>query len=344
MKRVVLTSIFICICVFYTNAQSKRRVIAIGFYNLENLFHPSNDPVKNDDDFTPDGSYHYTDKVYKERLSNMANVLSQMATDVTPLGAAVIGIAEVENDLVLADLVQQEQLKNRNYQYVWFPTPDVRGISTALLYNPKLFRVLSAKPVLVPLEQVGQPRPTRNVLYVEGILAGEDTIALTVNHWPSRSGGVAETTPYRELAASVNRKLADSLMAINPNSKLIVMGDLNDNPNDGSIKKIMGAKADTTDIKPTDIFNPWINIFKKGSGTEVFDNQWNLFDQIIISGAFITNNNQKWKYHSSRIFRKDFILHQSGEEKGFPHRAFSIERVWDNGYSDHLPTIIYLVQ
>jgi endonuclease/exonuclease/phosphatase family metal-dependent hydrolase len=330
--------------VFNSGAQTKRRVMAIGFYNLENLFHPSNDSTKNDEDFTPGGSYHYTEDVYRERLSNMANVLSQMATDVTPLGAAVIGIAEVENDMVLADLVQQPSLKDRNYQYIWFPTPDVRGISTALLYNPKLFRVISAKPVRVPLELVNQPRPTRNVLYVEGVLAGNDTVTITVNHWPSRSGGTAETMPYRELAASVNRKLADSLLSVNPNSKILVMGDLNDNPTDASIKKVMLARADTTGITSNEIFNPWINIFRKGIGTEVFDNQWNLFDQIMLSGAFITNVNEKWKYHSSRIFRRDFILHEGGAEKGYPHRAFTAERVWDNGYSDHLPVVVYLVQ
>lgn len=325
-------------------AQSNKRVMAVGFYNLENLFHPTNDSTKNDEDFTPDGSYHYTFQVYHERLYNMANVLSQLGTDVTPAGAGLIGIAEVENDLVLKDLVNHPKLKERNYQFVWFPTPDVRGISTALIYNPKYFRVISAKPVRVPLEKVHQPRPTRNILFVQGVLAGNDTAYVMVNHWPSRSGGVSETMPYRELAAQVNRELTDSLMAINPNSKIFIMGDLNDNPTDASIKKVLRAKADTTGIGLNDIYNPWINIFKKGAGTEVFDDQWNLFDQIMVSGAVLQNNNAKWKYHSSRIFKRDFLVHESGVEKGYPHRAFSIERVWDNGYSDHFPTVIFLVQ
>ncbi len=227
---------------------------------------------------------------------------------------------------------------------MWFPTPDVRGISTAMLYNPQYFHLLAARPVRVPLEKVNQPRPTRNVLFAEGVLAGNDTVYVMVNHWPSRSGGTAETTPYRELAAAVNRELADSLMSVNPDAKIFIMGDLNDNPVDASIRKTMRAKADTTDLAENDIYNPWINIFRKGSGTEVFDNQWNLFDQIMISAPVIHNNNHKWKYYSSRIFRKDFLLHQSGVEKGYPHRAFSIDRVWDNGFSDHLPVAIFLVQ
>lgn len=343
MHKFLLTAL-ISVSVFFVDAQSKRRVLAVGFYNVENLFHPTNDSTKNDEDFTPDGSYHYTYEVYNERLSNMANVLGQLGTDVTPVGAAVIGIAEVENDKVLADLVQQKEIKDRNYQYVWFPTPDVRGISTALLYNPKYFRVIKSVPVRVPLELVNQPRPTRHVLYVEGVLAGNDTVHIMVNHWPSRSGGVAESNPYRELAALVNKQLTDSLLAINPDSKVIIMGDLNDNPNDASIKKVLKAKADTTDLLLSDVYNPWINIFRRGTGTEVFDNQWNLFDQIILTAPFLKNNNNKWRYYTSRIFRKDFLLHESGIEKGYPHRAFSIDRVWDNGYSDHLPVVVYLVQ
>jgi predicted extracellular nuclease len=274
----------------------------------------------------------------------MADVLSQLGTDVTPAGAAIIGIAEVENDMVLKDLVNHPKLKHRNYQYIWFPTPDVRGISTALLYNPKYFRVIDSKPVRVPLEKVHQSRPTRNILFVEGVLAGNDTAYVMVNHWPSRSGGVSETMPYRELAAAVNRDLSDSLMAINPNSKIFIMGDLNDNPTDNSIRKVMKAKADTTDLALNDIYNPWINVFKKGAGTEVFDDQWNLFDQIMVSGSVVKNNHQKWKYHSCRIFRRDILVHQSGNEKGYPHRAFTIDKVWDNGYSDHFPTVIFLAQ
>ncbi|MBL0355831.1 MAG: endonuclease [Chitinophagaceae bacterium] len=334
----------ILLSVVFVDAQSKRRVMAVGFYNLENLFHPTDDTTKNDEDFTPEGSYHYTYQVYQERLRNMANVLGQLATDVTPAGAALIGIAEVENDKVLSDLVQQPQIKERNYQYVWFPTPDVCGISTALLYNPRYFRLISAKPVKVPLETVGQSRPTRNILFVEGVLAGNDTVYVMVNHWPSRSGGVSETMPYRELAASVCRQLTDSLMTINPDTKVLIMGDLNDNPNDASIRKVMNAKADTTGLVLSDIYNPWINVFKKGSGTEVFDDQWNLFDQIMLSAPFLKNNNEKWRYHSSRIFRRDFLLHESGNEKGYPHRAFTIDHVWDNGYSDHLPVVIFFVQ
>lgn len=343
MKSILLLSG--CLLAIINNGftQAGHRVIGIGFYNVENFFHPDNDSTKNDEDFTPDGSYHYSMEVYQQKMANVAKVFNELGTDVTPDGAAIIGIAEIESDLVLRDLVKHPTIAARNYRYVWFPTPDVRGISTAMLYNPKYFRLINAQPVQIPLEKVGQNRPTRAITYAKGLLVGNDTIHVMVNHWPSRSGGVAETNPYRELAAAVCKQLADSIFQSNPESKIFIMGDLNDNPIDPSIKKVMKAKADTTNLASTDIYNPWINVFKKGTGTEIFDNQWNLLDQIMVSGSLFTNANQKWRYYKNRIFRKDYLVHASGPEQGHPHRSFTIDRSWDNGFSDHLPVIVYLV-
>lgn len=344
MKKFLLLAVCFVLCCSSLMAQKKYKVLAVGFYNVENLFNPENDTTKLDEDFTPNGDYHYTYDVYNQKLHNIATVISKMGTDVTPDGAAIVGIAEIENDMAIKDLLKQPELKERNYQYVWFPTPDVRGISTAFLYNPKYFQLINAVPFKVDLTKVGQTRPTRNVTYVTGVLAGNDTVHIMVNHWPSRSGGETETMPHRAVAAGVDKHIVDSLMAMNPNSKIIIMGDLNDNPTDASILKVLKAKADTTNIASTDIYNPWIKIFKRGTGTEIFQGQWNLLDQIMLSGAFITNNNNKWKYLRTQIFKKDFIMHQSGPEQGYPHRSFTIDRTWDNGYSDHFPTLIYLVQ
>jgi len=345
MNKILLAAFSLFAVASIASAQQRKgRVIAVGFYNVENFFHPTNDTAKKDEDFTPEGTYHYTFEVYRQKLDNMAKVISELATDVTPDGAAIVGIAEIENDSVLTDLINHPMLKPRNYQFVWFPTPDVRGISTALLYNPKYFTFLNARPYRVPLETVGQPRPTRNVLYVTGLLPGGDTVHVTVNHWPSRSGGVAETNPFRELAASINKKIADSLMAINPGAKMMIMGDLNDNPVDPSIKKVLKAQGDTSKVGLSGIYNPWLKLFKRDIGTEIFDGQWNLLDQIMLTGGFLKNPNGKWAYLTNRIFRKDYLINQAAGENGHPHRSFTIDRVWDNGYSDHLPVIVYLIQ
>jgi predicted extracellular nuclease len=342
MKKLISFSVLFLFIHLLSQAQQRKSVIAIGFYNCENFFHPENDSTKQDDDFTPGGAFHYTDEVYHQKLHNIATVIQKLGTDVTPDGAAIIGMAEIENDKVLKDLISQPEIKDRNYKYVWFPTPDVRGISTAMIYNPKYFRVISKSPVHIPLETLGQTRPTRDILYVQGILVGNDTVNVLVNHWPSRGGGVVETTPYRNLAASVDRKIADSLFSIDPNTRVLIMGDLNDNPTDQSVLKFINARADTAKTELTDIFNPWIKIYKKGFGSEAYQGEWNLIDQIMMSGAFLKNHSF-WQFYKAQIFSKEFLTNQTGESAGFPHRSFDISQNWDNGYSDHYPVVIYLV-
>jgi endonuclease/exonuclease/phosphatase family metal-dependent hydrolase len=346
MFQRVLLGFLIISAVLHGNpahAQEQYKVAAIGFYNCENLFDTINDPNKKDEDFTPDGPYRYTGAVYRAKLHNVASVFQQMGTDVTPDGPALIGLAEIENDNVLKDLVAQPEIAARRYQYAWFYTPDERGISTALLYNPKYLKVLMAEPLRIPTEQLSYKRPTRDVLHVCGLLAG-DTVHILVNHWPSKSGGEAASEPGRKLAASVNKRLIDSLKAINPATKIIMMGDFNDNPTSVAITEVLQAKANRKDVTDTDIYNPWYNLYKKGIGTEIFRGEWNLIDQIMVSGALLSNNNHKWGYYKQEIFKREFLVHKIGNDKGLPHRSFTINQQWDNGYSDHFPVLVYLIE
>lgn len=315
---------------------------AIAFYNLENLFDPADDPKKFDEEFTPNGANHYTEEIYKKKLHNMAFVLSQLATEKIPDGPALIGVAEVENEKVLVDLVAQPELKDRKWRIVHFESPDVRGIDVGMLYNPKYFKVLNAKALPVEIIENGKPEYTRDVLYVMGRL-NTDTIHVFVNHWPSRRGGEAATVWKRAKAAEVSKKIIDSLVAINPDAKVIVMGDLNDDPVDPSVAKTLGAKGDKSKVQPGGLFNPWYDFYKKGIGTLGYNDSWNLFDQIIISYGFVNPQAAKWKYYKAEIFDRKFMRSQFGQYKGYPHRSFS-GSTWIDGYSDHFPTIIYLSQ
>ena len=336
LKKIILSAlaIFSCYSLF---AQKQHKVLAIGFYNCENFFDTVDDPAKDDIENTP------TPEVFAQKVHNIAAVFQKLGTDVTPDGPAIIGLAEIENDVVLKAVTSQPELKNRNYQYVWFPTPDVRGISTAMLYNPKYFKVLNARPVHVPLESLGQKRPTRDVLYVCGILAG-DTVHILVNHWPSKSGGEAASAPGRRLAASVDKNIIDSLQKTNPDVKILLMGDLNDNPTSDAVIGTLQAKAEMKEVTINNVYNPWINMYKKGMGTESYRGEWNLIDQIMISGGFIKNNNNKWKHYKEEIFNRDFLTTRVGKDKGLPHRSYTISHVWDNGYSDHFPVVMYFTE
>lgn len=325
------------------NKKKEYQISAIAFYNFENLFDTIDDPKKFDEDFTPNGPYRYTEEIYHQKLHNLATVLQRLASETTPDGPALIGAAEVENDVVLADLVAQPEIKNRNYQFIRFESPDSRGIDVALLYNPKYFKVLHSRALYTDISKFGaKGGKTRDVLYVNGILAG-DTVNVFVNHWPSRRGGQAVSEPLRAIAANVSKRIIDSLMNINPDTKVIVMGDLNDDPVDESITKVLGAKGDIDKVKRSGLYNPWVSFYKKGLGTLGYDDRWNLFDQIIISEAFLKKTDDHWRYYKAEVFNRDFLMSKFGQYKGYPHRSFSGE-TWINGYSDHLPTIIYLVK
>jgi len=336
--------ILVCLSISaFSFAQKKEyQIHAFAFYNLENLFHPSNDPNKFDDDFTPTGSYRYTEAIYQKKLHNMAYALSQIAIDKIPGGPALIGVAEVENEQVLQDLIAQPELEKRKLRIVHFDSPDSRGIDVALLYQPQYFKVFHAKALPVPLIENGRKIRTRDVLYIMGKL-GNDTIHVLVNHWPSRFGGEEVSSWKREKAAAVNREVIDSLVNLNPNVKIIVMGDLNDDPNNASITRTLGAVGTISKLKSGGLYNPWMSFHKKGLGTLAYKDNWNLFDQIIVSYGFIKAKSDGWKYQSAEIFNKKFLLTQFGKFKGYPHRSYSGTK-WIDGYSDHLPAIIYLIK
>lgn len=325
------------------DAQHKMGIVAIASYNCENFFDTLDNPDKKDEDFTPNGQYHYNSEVYAQKLHNIATVIQKLGTDLTPDGAAIVGLVEVENSRVLNDLVAQPEIRERHYKFCWFPTPDERGISTAMLFNPKYFSVLNAAPVEVPLETIGMNRPTRSILHVTGILAG-DTVHVLVNHWPSKSGGEAASAPGRKLAGSVVRKLVDSLSASMPATRVLIMGDLNDNPDAVSVTEELRAKDNTKGLLPGDVYNPWIKMYKKGLGTENYHGEWGLIDQIMMTGTLVNAPKDKWHYYKADIFNRDFLTHRIGKDRGLPHRSFTAAQVWDNGYSDHFPVLIYLVK
>ncbi|MEO6760149.1 MAG: hypothetical protein ABIO24_11900, partial [Saprospiraceae bacterium] len=166
------------------------KVAAIGFYNLENFFDTLDSPITNDADFLPNGRLAWNTVKYVSKQANMAKVISQLATEVSPDGVAMLGVAEVEDRKVLEDLVLQPALKARNYQIVHFDSPDERGIDCAFLYQPKYFKLTSAQPMPVLLidNKTGVRDFTRDILYVTGLFDGEP-IHVMVGHWPSRRGG-----------------------------------------------------------------------------------------------------------------------------------------------------------
>ena len=306
---------------------------AIGFYNLENLFDTCHDEGKNDYEFMPEGTFKWDTEKYTNKLHNLARVLSEMASDRLPEGCAAIGVAEVENAKCLADLCNEPPLKQRNIQYIHVEGPDQRGIDCGLIYNPALFSIRDVKLVPYIYKQPEDSlRATRGFLVVSGILACEH-VTIIVNHLPSRGAA----SYYREEGGRQLKVAKDSLLKADPNQKLLIMGDMNDDPQDASMAECLGAKREISEVGEGDLYNPWWNVLASGEGTLSFKGRWNLFDQIILSPSLLRQESGTLGFDSCEIFRRDYLIRQDGPYAGTPLRTHGGGQ-WLNGYSDHLPT------
>lgn len=320
------------------------KVSAIGFYNLENLFDTLDSPNTNDADFLPSGRLAWNTEKYVSKQKNMASVIKQLATDLTPDGVAMLGVAEVENRKVLEDLVAQEDLKNRGYQIVHFDSPDERGIDCGLLYQPKYFSLAGARAVPVPLtDPKTQAKDyTRDILYAAGTFDG-DMIHVMVGHWPSRRGGESASEWARKAAASVCRQLTDSILALDAKAKIVIMGDLNDDPTNKSLTDVLKAKGSTENLKKGELYNTMYDHFKNGNGTLAYRDSWNLFDQMIVSQGFVSKKEGGWQLYKSYVFNQPWLLQKEGAFRGYPFRTY-VGDIFINGYSDHLPVYLYFLK
>ena len=352
--------------VFSSNyAQERKFVIhTVAFYNFENLFDTIND-ANFDDEFTPRGSQNWTSPKYKKKINNLAKVVSGIGTSENLNAPTFIGCSEVENRGVLEDLIKDPKLINYDYGIVHVDSPDRRGIDVGLLYQKKHFKPTSYVniPLLIYRNEsktkvketaepgddnvddekitVGKSRRvyTRDILLVTGFLDG-DEINILVNHWPSRSGGEKKTTAFREAAGKLNRKIMDSIYKINPNAKIMTMGDFNDGTYNKSIKEGIGAKLKKEQVTEFGVYNPFEQMAKNGNATLFYRDAGDIFDQIMVSETLIKKDYSSFRYWKAGIYNKPFMLQTTGQYKGYPLRH-SINEV---GFSDHFPVYIYLIK
>jgi hypothetical protein len=342
MKYILPLTFFYCI-VLTAHCQDKRyKTAIIALYNLENFYDTIHNPQINDTDFLPTGSKHYTSSVYLNKTEHLATVISQIGTDLNADGPALLGVAEIENDTVLNDLINEPILIKRHFRFIHYDSPDPRGIDVALIYNPKYFKVDTSYKLRVKLQSGKYFYFTRDILYVKGELDGE-TIHVLVNHWPSRLGGEQKSEASREEAAAIAKKQIDLILKKDSTAKIIMMGDLNDDPVNASVAKVLGADGNLQNIKQNSLYNPFVDLYKKGIGSIAFGDAWGLFDQIILSYAWLNKNQNGFFFYQPHIFNKDFMIENTGAYKGYPMRTWDGNN-YRGGYSDHFPTYIILLK
>ncbi len=356
---------FVAFSIIGVKAQQKKFAVhTVAFYNLENLFDTINNP-NNDEEWLPSGAQNWTSAKYHQKLHNLARVLSEIGTGENPNSPTFIGGSEIENRGVLEDLIKEPALAVHDYGIVHYDSPDKRGIDVALLYQKKFFKPTSS--VNIPLliyrndskikeknsNETAEDKAdkdlievavdnrvyTRDVLLVTGLLDGEE-VNIIVNHWPSRSGGEKKSSPFREAAGRLDRKIMDSIYKINPNAKILNMGDLNDGTYNKSVKEGVGAKLKKEEVKQFGVYNPFEEMAVKGNASLFYRDAGDIFDQIMVSETLIQKDYSSFRYWKAGIYNKPFMIQTTGQYKGYPLR----HSISEPGFSDHFPVYLYLIK
>ncbi|NNK87484.1 MAG: endonuclease [Flavobacteriaceae bacterium] len=316
----------------HKSGKSFKNYLTIAFYNLENLFDTEDDLYTDDNAFLPDSDRRWTPKRFRKKVRKLGYTIAQIGRKSTDKHPVLVGLAEVENQSVVEELLRSKFLRDLPYDFVHYDSPDERGIDTALIYDTNFFELDHSEIYSIELfDKEGAQDHTRDILYVRGKLKGE-MMHILVNHWPSRREGPEESEPKRLKASDKLIDIIKSITEADLDAKIIVMGDFNDGPNDKSIKQLAHF---------LDLYNPMqqLKSFSRGSLSHKF--QWNLFDQILFSTNFFEFIPGKHSFSRADIFDRQFLKQYKGKYKGSPFRTY-IGKKYKGGYSDHFPVYVML--
>ena len=224
----------------------------------------------------------------------------------------------------------------------------LRGVDVAFLYRPDVFKLEGSENVPIRIESLPDFR-TRGIVTMWGTIDGEPFLFM-VSHWPSRLGGQQASAFKRNAVARQMRAIADSVLKVNPATKIVAMGDFNDDPTDESVEVYLGAKTSLKKLQPGDFYTPFADMLKAGLGTLAYRDTWNLFDNIVLTEnlacgttgklRIVKDPNKKTKYYGN-IFKPSYLIQKEGQFKGYPLRSF-VGNNFQGGFSDHLPVFIYI--
>ncbi len=280
-------------------------------WNVENLFDCTHDSLKNDLDFTPEGSYRWTPWRLRRKVEDIAKVIYSVGSAQMP---ALVGLCEVENEAVMLQLTRRSPLAAAAYRFVVTDSPDQRGVDVALLYDPTAFNLLGYESVRVPSAENGL-RPTRDILHAWGIVGERDTLHVVVVHLPSRTGG-RPGAKNRMLAAKTLASLLEGLEG----KKVICMGDFNAPPRDPIFRELTMLH----DLVPTKRH--------PSDGTYRYKGLWQWIDHILLSPALYIYNEQA----RAQGYSAPWLQEHDARGGWHPRRTY-LGPWYKGGVSDHVP-------
>ncbi len=317
-------------------------VWVVMFWNVECLFDPFDDPLKNDDEYTAGALRHWTWSRFEKKRDGIAQTILAVADEAGDL-PALVGLAEVENRMVVSQLVRKTLLEELGYGYIHRESPDERGIDVALLYRKDCFRPLTVDSLRIP------SIVTRDILYVQMLpkiqipgQAGNDAIGAAlpvisgsdcsvipssdreslhvfVVHFPSKRGGAKASDGRRQAALGVLERAVDSLLRIDPASRILVMGDFNE-----AAITVAGLAAPPFAVTASATTPP------TAPGTIKYHGRWEQIDHFFVSPTMEGH---------MQIFAPPFLLEDDPAYLGTKPRRTYIGPRYHGGLSDHLPII-----
>lgn len=314
---------------------SKKRNLTVAFYNVENLFDTISAPKKNDAEFTPGSEKKWTAVRYSKKVNDISKVLAAINKNELP---EIIGLCEVENRKVLEDLIGTESLKSGKYAIAHFESPDFRGIDCALIYRPDEFKVLESKPVKVSFSNDAR-YTTRDILYVKGRTKNREEFHIFVNHWPSRIGGMEETEQKRVAVATILKNKIDSVRAANSDAKIIVMGDMNDEPSNNSLAEIL--KAQSPGSENARLVNLMSPLHDNKLGSYNYQGNWNMLDNVIVSDNLLDKKGFQCVEKQGVVFHEPWMEFKNKKGEISPNRTYGGSNYY-GGVSDHFPVYFQL--
>lgn len=290
-------------------------------YNVENLFDYLDDEDKDDADYLPEATRHWTKKRYWKKQNSLAKAILSCSEDGIP---DLITLCEVENDVTLTDLTKRSLLRNAGYEYLMTSSPDQRGVDVALLYSPFSFAPIRSYPLRI--KTIEGMRPTRDILYVSGRLQSGDTLHVFVVHAPSRNGGEKASRPFRLQAANRLLQSVDSVRAVSPEADILIAGDFNDYHDSPAIVRI--CENNLTNI------SYGAHGQNGAEGTYRYKGKWESLDHVLVSQSM------EKRLDSAFVHAPLFLLEEDKTYGGYlPRRTYKGMR-YQKGYSDHLPLVV----
>jgi predicted extracellular nuclease len=313
--------------------------IFVASWNLENLFDTIDHPEKNDEEFMPTGRKEWTESRLENKLNNLARLFRDMNNG---LGPDILGVQEVEHERLLNRMLSKVE-NNKEYKIAYEESLDKRGIDNGLIYNAGILELLSQNKHEIKLDS---ERPTRYILETEFLVNQRDTLFVFVNHWPSRSGGQERSEPNRIKAAEVQKAAVDSVLSRNIFANIIVLGDFNDEPENISLANTLlvineFSEPRLPDYPNTKLYNLSYKLFEEGKGTYLYQGDWNMLDQIIVSGDLLDSSGLYFQPESFEILNFDYTVTKEGRYKGASIPTYG-GRNYLGGFSDHFAVGIKL--